>query len=231
LEHVAELAEADYGVAQMIVARKSVVVSEQVEKRVVLHGVSWELYRALREPEDNNHLRMTYDRGELEIMSPSRRHEEISYLTGRMIDEWTLLHDIDVAAGRNTTFSRKDLEKGLEPDNCYWVTNEHKVRGSGEIDLTVDPPPDLALEVDVSRSAIPKLPIYAALGVPEIWRWKHEMFEILRRDSKGQYQPKKGSIELPGFPFRLAEVTLGSREGRSQTALIKDFIRAIKRRR
>src|SRR5512145_2881500 len=100
----------------------------ELERRVFLGGVSWTTYQELRRAEENRNLRMTYDHGALEIASPSRKHEQVSYLIGRMIDEWTLRHGIDVAAGRNTTFSRPDLDSGLEPDNCYWITNEKLVR-------------------------------------------------------------------------------------------------------
>lgn len=214
----------------MIVATKT-LSKETRETRVLLRGVSWDMYRSLRDPEENNHLRMTYDRGELEIMSPSRKHEEVSYLTGRMIDQWTLLHDVDVAAGRNTTFSRKDLERGLEPDNCYWISHSEEVLGRDEIDLKVDPPPDLALEVEVSRPAIPKIPIYAALGVPEVWRWQFDSFEVLRLDSKKQYQPRKSSLELPRFPLSLVAEMIADRQGKSDTVVVKEFIRAIKGKR
>src|SRR5687768_13794599 len=124
---------------QMIAAKEIALAS--AERPLLLRGVSWETYQALRAPQENNHLRMTYDRGALEIMSPSRKHEEVSYLTGRMIDQWTLLQDIDIAGGRNTTFSRHDLERGLEPDNCYWITRAEDVYDREEIDLRVDPPP------------------------------------------------------------------------------------------
>lgn len=214
----------------MIVARQSLLGQEN-ELRILLRGVSWDMYRSLRDPEENNHLRMTYDCGELEIMSPSRKHEQVSYLTGRMIDQWTLSKDIDVVAGRNTTFGRKDLEKGLEPDNCYWVSHALDVLDRDEIDLKVDPPPDLALEVEVSRSAIPKLPIYAALGVPEVWRWKFDFYEVLRLDSKGQYQPRKSSIELRKFPLHVATELISSSQGKTDTVIVKEFLRAIKGRR
>ena len=95
-----------------------IVARESTERRIFLGGVSWETYQSLRGAEENSNLRMTYDRGELEIVSPSRNHEHISYLVGRMIDQWTYCQKIDIAAGRNTTFGRRDLERGLEPDNC-----------------------------------------------------------------------------------------------------------------
>ena len=207
------------------------IAPQAFEHRTLLHNVSWETYQSLRAANPSGHLRMTYDNGELEIMSPSRKHERISYLIGRMIDEWTLLADIDVAAGRNTTFSREDLLKGLEPDNCYWITNELVMRDKEEVDLKIDPPPDLALEVDVTRSSIAKLPIYRSLGVPEVWRWRHETLAILRMDDAGEYQQQDSSTELPSFPFKVAIEVLTDREGNSDTTLIRQFVRRIKKRR
>jgi Uma2 family endonuclease len=202
-----------------------------LEKRVYLGGVTWETYQALRRADENRNLRMTFDHGALEIVSPSRKHEQISYLVGWMIDVWAVSRKIDVGVGRNTTFSRRDLDRGLEPDNCYWITNEHLVRDKGDVDLRVDPPPDLVLEVDVTRSSIPKRPIYAALGVPEVWHWNHDVLEVLRLDENGQYQPSQASVELPRFPLAVAAKLVAGRAGMSDTAVIQKFIRAIKPRR
>ncbi|MDX1947928.1 MAG: Uma2 family endonuclease [Pirellulaceae bacterium] len=196
------------------------------ESRHVLRGVSWETYQKLREDNPSGCLRMTYDRGVLEIMSPSRRHEKIAILIGRMIDEWTMLHDIEIEAGRNTTFSRADLEKGLEADHCYWIANQAAVRGKDEIDLSIDPPPDLALEVDITRSSIPKLPIYQALGVPEVWRWRSGLIEVLQlRGNK--YVQQVPSDALEGFPFALAESFLETYAHDGDTALIRRFRQTI----
>jgi Uma2 family endonuclease len=202
-----------------------------IENRIVLRGVSWDIYQSLRADEENYHLRMTYDHGALEIMLPSQKHERIGYLLGRMIDQWTLFRKIDIVAGRNTTFSRKDLEHGLEPDNCYWVTNEKVMRGIDDVDLARDPPPDLVIEVDVTHSSIPKLPIYAALRVPEVWHWTHDLLQVLRLDTSGEYQPRKGSAELRGFPFANAVPIIVEREGKSDTSVVQQFIRALKSRR
>ena len=102
---------------------------------------------------------------------------------------------------------------------------------STSIPSASDPPPDLVLEVDVTRSSIPKLPIYAALGVPEVWHWKLGLLEVLRLNAEGQYRPRKASSELPRFPLGAASKLLLERSGRSDTAVIQDFIRSIQARR
>jgi Uma2 family endonuclease len=199
------------------------------DTRFVLRGVSWQVYQALRLAPENDHLRMTYDRGALEIMSPSRRHEQVSYLLGRMIDAWTLFHEIEVAAGRTVTFSREDLGRGLEPDNCYWIRHESVVRGDRELDLTVDPPPDLVIEVEVTQSALPKMPILAALGVPEVWQWKNDQLQVLRLDARGRYRAKRSSGELPHFPIAAAAELLARRKTASETRIVREFLALVER--
>lgn len=197
------------------------------EHSVVLHDVPWEIYQALRWEENNNHLKMTYDRGELEIMSPRRKHEKISELTAQMVCQWVLLHNIEIEVGGNTTFCRKDLRRGLEPDHCYWIAHQAAVRGKDDIDLAFDPPPDLALEVEVSHSIITKLSIYEALGVPEVWRWRRGTWEVLRLSAARQYESQKQSLALPGFPLDLVAQLIEQRDIEGDTTLLKRFIKAI----
>ena len=90
-------------------------------------------------------------------------------LIGLLLHAWTLERDIDIQSCRTVTFKREDLQRGLEPDNCYYVANEARVRSKTELDLTLDPPPDLAIEIDLGGGRMRKLAIYAAFGVPEVW--------------------------------------------------------------
>ena len=156
----------------------------------VLYGITWSTYVDLRENPENYHLHMTYDEGTLEIMSPSPRHERYARYIDMLIGVWTEELKVPLCGLRQMTCKREDLDKGVEPDECYYVQNEAKVRGKTEIDFAVDPPPDLAIEVEVSRSSIPKAPIYAALGVRELWRYdgkKLRFFELV----KGQYRGRE----------------------------------------
>jgi Uma2 family endonuclease len=197
------------------------------EHAVVLHEVPWETYIQLRESDLNNHLRMTYDCGDLEIMSPSGKHAKVSTVIGLMIYEWTMLHDIEVSFGGHMTLKRRDMTGGLEADQCYWIANEALVRGKDEIDLLVDPPPDLAVEVEVSHPFIPKLPIYQALGVPEVWCWRKDALTIVTLDANRLYVEREDSLGLPGFPLRLAEDLIRERERESTTALMRRIRTAI----
>jgi len=196
------------------------------EPSVLLQDISWDMYVALRSVGANNHMRMTYDAGALEIMSPSRKHAKISTLIAALITEWAVRHDLEVEFGGDTTFRSEDLSRGLEPDQCFWIARQAAVRGKDEIDLSVDPPPDLALEIEVSRPALAKLPIYRALGVPEVWRWREDQTEILVLTGD-EYVVQAESVALAGFPLRLADEFLRQREQASDTALVRQFRKAI----
>ncbi|RPI76351.1 MAG: Uma2 family endonuclease [Planctomycetaceae bacterium] len=196
---------------------------------VMLTGVSWADYERTRANPTNRNLRMTYFKGTLEIMSPSHRHGWISVLIGRLIDEWTVARRIPIHSGRATTFKRIEAESGLEPGNCYYIQQEPRVRFRHEIDLDCDPPPDLAIEVEITNRVTPRLPVYAELGVSEIWRWHKEELTILRLETGGVYHAIAASEVLPGFPIELAREILLRRESTPETELILEFRTRISR--
>ncbi len=183
-------------------------VSEpQSESRTVLRGVPWNTYVELRERRENYHLRMTYDDGTLEIMSPSARHERYARYIDLLIGVWTEEMGIPFCGLRTMTCKREDMAKGLEPDDCYYVQSEVNIRDKIEVDFAIDPPPDLAIEVEVSRSSVEKAPIYAALGVRELWRYDGEFLRVCELVD-GQYQSRDGSVCFPDFPLAKAEEAL-----------------------
>jgi Uma2 family endonuclease len=159
------------------------------EQRVVLHNVSWETYeRLLAEHIDCSAPRFTFDHGELEIVTLSAEHERyslrIAYLLGVLADEM----DLKVEGLGSTTFKRQEFERGFEPDSCFYVgQNVERVRGKDRIDLAVDPPPDLVVEVDISSPSIGKLPMFAEFGIPEVWRFDGERLSMFHL-SRGGYQ-------------------------------------------
>lgn len=142
------------------------------ERRVMMHNVSWTTYeKLLADLANQSATRLTYDRGTLEIMSPLPEHERYNRILALLI---TVLADemgIDVEDFGSTTFRRADLARGFEPDSCFYILHEAEIRGKAVIDLTVDPPPDLVIEVDMSSGSLNKFPLYAQIGVPEIWRY------------------------------------------------------------
>lgn len=165
---------------------------------ILLHDVDWPTYgRLLRVFAERPGFRLTYDRGSLEIMSPSSLHEREKCLLGRFVEVLTEEPGIPARAGGSTTLRRRRKRRGLEPDSCYWIASEPRIRGKRAIDLRVDPPPDLAIEVDVTRSSLNRMGVYAALGVPEVWRLTAQglTFQVLGTD--GKYAAGGHSLAFP----------------------------------
>lgn len=168
------------------------------EQRVVLNHVSWETYESLLADHlDASNPRFTYDCGVLEIMSPSSEHEKINCCIALLVDVLAEELDLDVENLGSTTFRRKDVERGFEPDSCFYIQNVERVRGKKKIDLTIDPPPDLVIEIDITSGSLNKLPIYAKLGIPEIWRYESERLLILTLENN-RYIEGDESLVLPG---------------------------------
>jgi Uma2 family endonuclease len=177
--------------------------------RVVLRGVSWSAYRALRESLGDSPVHLTYDDGFLEIEVPSKRHEQLKKLAAALAEAL-----LDATRTRYqplgaTTWDREEILKAIEADECYYVRNVGNVKNLDEADLTIDPPPDLAIEVEVSSGALDKLRIYSALGVPEVWRIRDDAtLRILRRNTSGGYDAVSESAEVPGATVQLIEAQL-----------------------
>ena len=202
------------------------------ESRTLLRDVPWREYVALRDGDEYRNTRMTFDRGSLELMSPGRLHERLRIVLGKCVEAWCREMRISYQSCGSTTFRREDLERGLEPDNCYYIQNLSVVRDrAAELDLTIDPPPDLILEVDVTSSSIDKMSIYAALRVPEIWRWHDDRLHLYALDFDGRYVIVSESRALPGFPFDLATEFVGQRTFADEMSLVdefRDLVRAIR---
>jgi Uma2 family endonuclease len=178
----------------------SAVSSTARPQRLVLHGVSWREYtRMLRAFAERSGFRLTYDRGTLEIMSPLFEHEIDADLLGRFVVVLTEELGLPLQAGRSTTFRRRRMRRGLEPDHSWWIAREPQVRGKRRIDLRVDPPPDLALEVDVTHRTLDRMSIYARLGVPEVWRLDARGLTFQALQPNGRYAEQTHSPTFPLF--------------------------------
>lgn len=163
----------------------------------LLNDVSWEQYELLLEKLPDHRMRHTYDRGTLEMMSPSQRHESIKRMIGRLIEMLTLELDIPIKSVGSTTQRRTAIRRGLEPDESYYIANEPSMRGKFDYDPDHDPPPDLVVEVDVRRPAIKRMAVYAALGVPEIWRHDGKSKLSFHQLVAGKYKPVEQSAAFP----------------------------------
>jgi len=144
--------------------------------------------------------RMTYDRGTLEIEMPSTRHEALKWIVGRFIETYAEESGIDYEPTGSTTWHREAIEAGLEADESYYIQNRERVRGR-EVDLAIDPPPDLAVEIDLTKPDVEKESVYARLGVPEIWRWRDGRLVVLVRQPGGEYAESPRGAAMPDFPL------------------------------
>lgn len=174
------------------------VVERVREQRVVLRGVSWGTYEALMaDYADRSAPRFTYDRGELEIAVPLPTHEKYKRAVELAVYLAAESLEIEFYSLGSTTFKREDLERGVEPDSCFYTTNLEHMYGRERIDPAVDPSPDLAIEIEYTAPSIAKLPIYAAFGVREVWTYDTRRFAILALVGD-RYVPRRESGILPG---------------------------------
>lgn len=176
------------------------IVLSPPEQRIILEGISWETYeRLLAEHPDSASPRFTYDNGCLELMILSIEHEEPNRTLALIVDLVAAELDMNVARVGSNTFKREDLLKGFEPDSAfYFAGNAEIVRGKKRLDLAHDPPPDLVIEVDITSPSLPRFPIFAATGVPEVWRYDGREVQIFKLDLAAQgYEPAAHSLALP----------------------------------
>ncbi len=198
------------------------------ETRIVLENVRWETFLELAEGRPGSVPRMTFDHGVLELMTLRRQHEAIGRLIGRIVETYSEVRGIEILSCASTTFKRSDLDRAFEPDESYYIAHADEIRPKDEVDLQIDPPPDLVIEVEITRSAIPKLLLFAAMGVPEVWRHDGSRLEMLSLEGGG-YQPLDSSLGLPGLAAATIDSLLSRRFEHGETALIKEFRSSIPR--
>src|SRR4028119_1889942 len=155
----------------------------QPEQIVQLSGISWQTYEALLAEIGDRPIRLTYNRGNLEIMVPSPEHERFKTIMGRFVE--TLAEELDVSIEPlgSTTFKRPELS-GVEPDECFYIQNLSAVKGKKRIDMNQDPPPDLVVEIDISSRSANSLQVYTDLGVPEVWIYNGSRLRINRLENE-----------------------------------------------
>ena len=192
-------------------------------QHVVLEGITFDTYERLLEDLGERQIRLTYDRGTLEIMTLSSRHESFKRWVGRMVETMTLELDIPIRSGGSMTWKRRDLEKGLEPDECYWIQNEPRVRGRIDLDLAKDPPPDLAIEVDVHSRSVNRMVIYAALGVSEVWRIQDGVIQVHLRQQDARYKVGEASRCFPWLPPQDLNAWFARAGQQDETSFLREF--------
>jgi len=169
------------------------------QSTLVLHEVSWADYEAMLALfPDSPRFRLSYDRGTLQIVTLSPRHERLKSLFIPLLTVLAEACNLNLVSLGSTTFKRADAAIGLEPDDCYYMHQAERMAGRDSIDLAVDPPPDLVGEVDIIHPSLDKLPIYASLGVPEIWRHDGHTLQFLHLHAE-QYIVTPESDFFPGL--------------------------------
>jgi Uma2 family endonuclease len=172
------------------------------EGNVVLKNISWQEFEdILIEMGDSRSSRIAYDRGTLEIIMPLQEHEYFKDIISDLVKDLAEELDRDYECLGSTTWKRKDLLAGVEPDNCFYIQNEPLIRGNLNINLSQDPPPDLALEIDMTSKSLNRQVIYARLGVPEIWRYDEGVLTIYHLQD-GEYIESERSLAFPDFPIK-----------------------------
>jgi Uma2 family endonuclease len=198
-------------------------LSQAAEERVLLSNVSWQRYEAMLVEETLCRGRMAYEEGRLEIMSPSPKHEILKRAIACLLEAFAQVLGIDILATGSTTLRRELKKRGAEPDESYYIQNEALVRGRVDIDLERDPPPDLVIEIDLFRSALDKLGIYAALGVPEVWCWDRGTLRVFWLGPDGRYAERDECRALPRLPLADFRRFLADWNTKSTTRLANEF--------
>jgi Uma2 family endonuclease len=184
-----------------------------VDQLVVMHGVDWRTYGALRELIDSPGIRMTYLNGALEIMSPSRRHEHEKKTIARMIEVFALERDVPLRGWGSTTFKREAKERGLEPDECYCLGRD------------LADAPDIALEIVVTSGGIDRLPVYRGLGVQEVWIFRDGRFRLHALDGD-HYRVIDRSELVPGLDFGVMADLVAMPDQHAAVKVFRDRLRA-----
>jgi len=197
--------------------------STPTDQRLLLSDVDWSTYERLLRDLEGRHLRFNFDRGQLEIMTVSPEHERIKKLLARLLEAMTEELNIPILSLGNTIFRREESARGLEPDECWYIGHEAEMRERNTIDLVIDPPPDLVIEIEIGRGVLDRLDIYAALGVPEVWRCDGMNLTVEVLSDGGQYIESDRSPTFPDIPLVGIVEHLNQRGRTDETSIIRSF--------
>jgi Uma2 family endonuclease len=190
---------------------------------LVVQEVTWEEYeQLLKDLQERPNLRVSYDRGKLEIMSPLPEQEEYARFIDVLIRALSESQDRKLQNYGSATWKTQRLSKGVEPDSCYYVANADRVIGKRKFDLEVDPPPDIVLEIDITNESLSKFPIYAALSVPEIWRYDGNSIYFYEL-ADGAYREVSQSRSFPQLTPAMLVNALEQSKIHGQTAALLEF--------
>lgn len=201
-----------------------VAVIDQALSQMVLPNISWKTFEKILDEIGETHYRVTYDNGELEFMTLSLEHENYGRWIGRLIFLVALELGMPLRTGGSTTLKEALRNIGLEPDECFWIQHAKALRGKKKWSAGKDPPPDLAVEIDITSSWLDRLGIYASLKVPEVWRFDGEMLKILILMPNGEYAEKRRSLTFPSLPIDEFANFVIRLDAEDEMPLVQEFI-------
>jgi Uma2 family endonuclease len=201
-----------------------IAIREKPIERFVLHNISWGTFEKILDEIGETHHRVAYDNGDLEFMTISFGHEHLGTWIGRLIFLVALELQMSICTGGSTTLKQSLRKKGLEPNESFWIANESHMRGKKKWNILRDPPPDLAVEIEISRSVLDRLGIYAALKVPEVWRCDGEIFQVLILGANGKYKEKARSLAFPPLPMAEFARFVSRVDGDEEVKLTQEFL-------
>jgi Uma2 family endonuclease len=199
--------------------------------RAVLYGIDWKDYEAFLDAIEDYPLRHTYSGGTLEMMSPRKDHDWVKSFLGRLLETMAYELEIDIQCIGSTTLTSEEARRGFQPDEAYYIAHEPDVRDRPEYDPDIDPPPDLVIEVDVTNSSLPRMPAFAALRIPEVWRHAGQEVHFYRLDEKGEYEEIERSLSFPFLSSAQVTAVLVRLGTTTEQRLLKDFVQAVKTRK
>ncbi len=193
------------------------------EQRLALRAIDWTTYQAISKALTGQHVRLTYDRGRLEFMTISSKDGRLSRLIAQLVAAIADEMGIPRAQFGDMTCDNEAAMRGLEPDECFYLENEPRVRGQDEIDLTVDPPPDLAVEIEISPAPRNRMEIYAALRIREVWRFDGTRLSVHQLSDSGEYTESTQSRYFPKIEVAGLLEFIERRTQTDENSLLKSF--------
>jgi Uma2 family endonuclease len=196
-----------------------------LEMRRILYGVPPQAYQKLMEALPEQYLRHTYDGWTLEMMTPRIDHEWVAELIGRMLEAMALALGIPIQSIGSTTLSAARGDRGLQPDQSYYIGKRGPFLGRQTYQPGESPPPDLVIEVDVTNTVIPRLPVFARVGIPEIWRYAEGEVCFYALTKAGKYQPVERSVAFPFITPGDFTRFLNRRQDTDENSVVRAFVK------
>jgi Uma2 family endonuclease len=199
------------------------------EQRVRLSFVDWPAYVAFTDALGEQHVRVTYADGEMEIMTIGSEHERGKKRLAALAEALAEELDVEIEPRGSMTFRREDLLRGMEPDECYWIAHASVMCGREDYDATRDPPPDLGMEVEITQSTLDRMEIYAKLKIPEVWCWDGETLRFYGL-ARGRYAEISHSRAFPQVRAEDLLPFLVIKAGVSHSSAVKAFRKWVRER-